>query len=413
MRGLRAILGIGELTRAKVETPAVFRSAVAAAVQFTSARRGYLVLRDGKSALRLVSRYAHDGCAPGSGRPKLVADAIGRAISENRTAVLKAIPEGLVASDNARPCAAMAAPVREPGGRARGALCVDQPQRLGGFARGDCNVLKGLADQTAAALDADEMRRRFARHEERELDAGFARDIQRGLMPGPREDLGTCEAGFAALPAEGLGGVFLRLASLGDGSHAVIAGQVSGHGAPAALVAVKTGEAFRMLARTARGAAELLTDLDGAASSGIRHEMRARATVFVIDADGSHAEIALAGGSCMKLSGAGGGIAWCPGEGRPLGVRVPGARPTTPVTVILNLDPGDAVLLLTNGCLSARSAGGERYGAQRVEAFARANFRLPADEFAGLLAADIERFRAGSERAAEGCIAFVRRKTAG
>jgi len=412
LRGLRAILGIGGLTRARVETSAVVRSAVAAAVQFASARRGYLVLRDGKSALRLVSRYAHDGCAPGSGRPELVADAVRRAVTENRSAVLKASPEDPVTSEGIQPCAAMAAPVRGPTGRARGALCVDLPRSLGGFTRGDCNVLGGLADQTAAALDADEVRRRLARHGERELEADFARDIQRGLMPDPHKDLRSCEAGFATLPPAGLGGGLLQLASLADGSHAVLVGQVSGRGAPAALVAVKTGEAFRLLARTTRGAAELLSDLDEAASSGLRHEMRARATVLVLDCDGSRAEIALAGGACMKLSGTGGGVAWCPGEGRPLGVRVPGARPAPPVTVLLGLDPGDAALLLTSGCLNAKSAAGERYGAWRVEAFARANFQTAAGKFAEALAADIERFRANSKRTAEGSIAFIRRKPA-
>jgi serine phosphatase RsbU (regulator of sigma subunit) len=167
-----------------------------------------------------------------------------------------------------------------------------------------------------------------------------------------------------------------------------------------------------MLARTARGAAELLGDIDEAASSGLRHEMRANATVLVVDADGSRAEVALAGGTCMKLSGAGGGAAWCPGEGRPLGVRVPGTQPAPPVTVLFNLEPGDAALLVTSGCLSARSATGERYGARRVEAFARANFRTAPADFAGSLAADIKRFRTGSTRAAEGCIAIIRRKPA-
>jgi hypothetical protein len=238
MRGLRAILGIGELTRARVETSAVVRSAVAAAVHFTSAHRGYLVLRNGKSPLRLVSRYAHEGYTPGSGRPELVADAVGRAVMENRSAVLTASPEGFAISDVAQPRAAMAAPVKGPNGRARGALCVDLPRSLGGFTRGDCNVLKGFADEIAAALDAGDVRRRLARHGQGELEASFAGDIQRGLMPRPCEDLGACEAGFATFPEGRLGGVLLRLAPLANGSHAVLVGQVSGRGAPAALVAV-------------------------------------------------------------------------------------------------------------------------------------------------------------------------------
>ena len=80
--------------------------------------------------------------------------------------------------------------------------------------------------------------------------------------------------------------------------------------------------------------------------------------------------------------------------------------------IMLRLDPGDGVLLLTSGCLNALSSAGERYGRARVEAFARANADRAPDEFAGALAADIERFRAGADRTADGGIAFVKRKTA-
>jgi serine phosphatase RsbU (regulator of sigma subunit) len=272
-------------------------------------------------------------------------------------------------------------------------------------------MLKGFADEISSALDADEMRRRLALGGEGGFEATFAEDIQRGLMPGPSEDLGTCEAGFAVLNNSGLGGGVLRLARLGDGSHAVLAGRVSGTGAPAALVAVKIGEAFRLLAPSVRGAAELLQALGKAAAEGLRHEMRASAAVLVLSGDGSLADVALAGSSCMGL-GAPGAAAWHPDEGRSLGVHVPGASPAPPATTSARLDPGDGVLLLTSGCLNARSPDGERYGSDRVEAFALANADRAADEFAGALAADIERFRAGAARVFDGAIAFVRRRAA-
>lgn len=419
MLGLRAMLGIAGLTRRETDTAEVVRNALAAAVQFTSARRGFLVLRDAGGVLRLVSRSTHGACAPGEGRPGLLADVVHRAVTENRSTVLTASPttgltagpDGTEARDGSPPCTAMAAPVRDRAGQPMGVLCVDLPRAYGGFVRSDCTILKGFADQTAAAFEADEMRRRLARHGELGLETAFAGDIQRGLMAGPGEDLGACEAGFAALPATGLGGGILRLARLGNGSHAVLIGRVPGWGAPAALVAVKIGEAFRLLARTARGAGELILALDEAASEGLRHEMRASAALLVLGGDGSRADVALAGDSCVRL-GAGRAAAWCPDEGRPLGVRVPGARPAPPAAVPIEIGPGEGVLLLTSGYLHARSALGERYGRSRVEAFARANVDTSADEFARLLAADIERFRASAERTADGSIAFVRRKTA-
>jgi len=177
-------------------------------------------------------------------------------------------------------------------------------------------------------------------------------------------------------------------------------------------VAVKTGEAFRLLARTSRGASELVRALDEAASSGIRQEIRAWVAVLVLRDDGSRVDVALAGGSCVKLAGKSGRAIWCPDEGRPLGVRVPGARAASPATTSLRLEPGDAALVMTNDCLDARDAAGVRYGPYRVEVFARSNTGRAAGDFARLLAADIERFGAGSGRRIGGAVAFIRRKTA-
>ncbi|MHC5055962.1 MAG: PP2C family protein-serine/threonine phosphatase [Planctomycetota bacterium] len=399
------------LTRARTATSEVFRNALAAAVQCTSAGRGLLVLRDAGDVLRLVSRYTRDACAADDERPGGLADVVRRAVGGNRSAVLTVGPDGGEAPNGSSACTAMATPIRRPPGRPRGALCVDRPCRAGGFVRCDCTMLKGFADEISAALDAEETRRRLSLRGEGGFEATFAEDIQRGLMPAPREDLGACEAGLAVLKTPELGGGFLRLAPLGDGSHAVLAGRVSGKGAPAALVAVKIGEAFRLLAPSVRGAAELLQALDEAAAEGLRHEMRASAAVLVLDADGCLADVALAGCSCMGL-GALGAAMWCPDEGRSLGVHVPGVGPAPPAATSAHLDPGDGVLLLTSGCLNARSPTGERYGRHRAEAFARANADSPVDAFAEALAADIERFRAGAARTSDGAIAFVRRKTA-
>jgi hypothetical protein len=271
-------------------------------------------------------------------------------------------------------------------------------------------MLRGFAEQISAALDADEAARPPVEPGGRDPEASFARDIQLGLMPASYEDLGACEAGFGVRPAAGSGGAVVRLVRLEGGSHAALVGRVSGTGAAAALVAVKTGEAFRLLARSGVGAGELMRALDAAATEGLRHEMRASAALIMLDADGATAEVAVAGGSCAKL-GRTGNPAWCRVEGRPLGVRVPGSPLPLRAACPLALAPGEGVLLLGD-CPDARGAAGAGPGRIHVEACARANARRPVGDFAGGLAADIERLRAGAARSAEVCVAVVRRKPA-
>jgi len=406
------MLGISGLTRRMAETGTVTRKALAAAVESSSARRGFLVIRHPRGQLRLVSRFVKDSGCNGSVELGSLADLAQRAVEGNRSTILTADTCGIVPTGGSSPCTAMASPLRDSSRRAMGAICVYLPISEGGFARRDCHMLRGFAGEISAALEAGATRRLIASHGEQGFETAFAADIRRGLMPMPREDLGACEAGFATHSTPSLGGELLRLARLADGSHAVLAGHVCGKGLPAALMAVKTGEAFRLLARTSRDSSELLRALDEAASSGIRQEIRAWAVVLVLRDDGSRVDVALAGGSCVKLMGTSGRAIWCPDEGRPLGVRVPGARPAPPVMTSLLLNPGDAALVMTKDCLDARDVDGNRYGPYRVEVFARANIAKAAGDFARLLAAEIERFRAGSGRKTGGCIAFIRRKTA-
>jgi len=406
------MVGISGLMRRKVETATVVRNALAAAVEFTSARRGFLVLRDAEGQSRLISRFVKDSGCNGFEKLGSLADLAQRAVEGNRFTILTAGTGGIVPTGGSSPCTAIAYPLRDGSRRATGAVCVYLPLTEGGFVRRDCHMLRGFAEEISAALEVAEARRLLTPHGDRGFETAFAAHVQRGLMPGPLEDLGACEAGFATLTAPGLGGEVLRIASLADGSRAVLVGHVCGTGVPAALVAVKTGEAFRLLARTSRDASGLLLALDEAASSGIRQEIRAWAAVLVLRNEGSRVDVALAGGSCARLDGTSGKAIWCPDEGRPLGVRVPGARPTPAPTTSLRLNPGNAALVMTGNCLDARDAGGTRYGPYRVEAFARENAGKTAGDFAALLAADVDRFRSPSRKRTGGSIAFIRRRAA-
>ena len=74
----------------------------------------------------------------------------------------------------------------------------------------------------------------------------------------------------------------------------------------------------------------------------------------------------------------------------------------------VRLDPGDAIVLFTDGLLEARRAG-ELYGEQRLDAALAANAQLPAQALADTLLADCKAF-GGGELGDDCAIVVLKRK---
>jgi sigma-B regulation protein RsbU (phosphoserine phosphatase) len=73
----------------------------------------------------------------------------------------------------------------------------------------------------------------------------------------------------------------------------------------------------------------------------------------------------------------------------------------------VRLDPGDAIVLFTDGLLEARR-NGELYGEQRLDAALAANAHLPAQALADTLLADCKAF--GGELGDDCAIVVLKRK---
>src|SRR5450755_4836231 len=70
--------------------------------------------------------------------------------------------------------------------------------------------------------------------------------------------------------------------------------------------------------------------------------------------------------------------------------------PTQPAATTLDLQPGDILLLLSDGIYEYRSAHGEDYGDGRVQALVGEHHRKPVAELAAILLASVQRFAAGA-----------------
>lgn len=214
----------------------------------------------------------------------------------------------------------------------------------------------------AVALDITD-----ARRVEEELLA--ARKIQQGLLPKSIPDLPNFDIGGASYPAEATGGDYFDFIPMHDGSLKIVVGDVSGHGFGPALLAASARAYVRALAHASLSLPDAMAlanhllgeDLDedrfitlfmGRLYPKIRTLIYASAghsTGYILDRQ-AHVKYRLES------------------TGLPLGTF---PNCSYEVSEMLELQPSDMVLLVTDGVLEAMAPDDTMFGAERALAIVR------------------------------------------
>jgi serine phosphatase RsbU (regulator of sigma subunit) len=253
-----------------------------------------------------------------------------------------------------------------------------------------------IAGQAALALDNARLYQQQKR---------FADTMQRSLLPRTRPQLEELEIGDVYDPSArvDVGGDVYDYLELADGRLAVVLGDVTGHGIDATADMAMAKFVFRSLAREHPEPGDFLS----AANEIVLEEIGAGKfiTLLYLTVDGRAGELACAsaGHPPPRLLRAGGKPEPLAVGGLALGID--GGQRYEEAHV--RLEPGDAIVLYTDGLLEARRDG-ELYGEQRLDAALTANAHLPAQELANTLLADCKAF--GGELGDDCAIVVLKRK---
>jgi sigma-B regulation protein RsbU (phosphoserine phosphatase) len=239
-----------------------------------------------------------------------------------------------------------------------------------------------------------------------ERDLELAAAAQRALLPPEHVQAGAWEVAHRYRPLGLVSGdycdVLRRAAS--DGTVHFVLGDVAGKGVAASIPMAHLQAVFRSLA-----SADLpLADLAGRANrifcEGVASNAYSTLLLGRLSADGL-LEICNAG-HCPPLLARASAVTRIDATGLPLGVF----HDSTYETRCFTLEPGDSLLLYTDGLAEAVDPAGEPYGPERVEAFARRlNGRATARVLDDCLA-DLAAFQAGASRQDDLTLMIVRRK---
>lgn len=226
-------------------------------------------------------------------------------------------------------------------------------------------ALETLAAEASVAIENANLYRDKLEKAKMEREMQIAAEIQQSLLPKPKVSLGFVEAYAASIPCRSIGGDFFDYIHEPGTAFGFTLGDVAGKGPPAALMSALMQGMFAAQAQYADGPASAVTHMNKAlCRRGL--ESRFVTLMFGIIKDGKltycnagHNPPFVLGKSGVRRLEEGGPVVG-------LLEFAPFAQDTVP------LDPGDVIIVFSDGVSEALNAAGEEFGDARLEEVAAA-----------------------------------------
>jgi sigma-B regulation protein RsbU (phosphoserine phosphatase) len=225
-------------------------------------------------------------------------------------------------------------------------------------------------------------------------DLEIARDIQRWLLPATPPQVRGLEIAFAARPANTVAGDFYDVfarpgTSSGDPHFLLAVADVAGKSIPAALLMATFQASLKTLSETACTLAELVTGMNHYACTNSQSGLRFT-TTFLAEFDPASRALTYinAGHNAPILRRNSGAIERLSNGGLPLGMWADKSYEAGN----LILQPGDWLVIFTDGVVEAVNGRDEEYGEQRVLNVLQAGVTSTPDELLGRMMSDLDAF---------------------
>jgi sigma-B regulation protein RsbU (phosphoserine phosphatase) len=249
-----------------------------------------------------------------------------------------------------------------------GVLYLDSREKGSLLSSSTRSALETLATEAAVAIENARLYRETLEKARLDQEIRIAAEIQQALLPRLSYAGAFFDAAGSTLPCRSIGGDFFDYVELPGGSFAFALGDVAGKGPPAALLSAMVQGIIAAQSASTDGPSATLTRVNHAM---LRRAIEARyATTFygVLESDGKVTSCN-AGHNPPFVVGRN-GLRRLDSGGPPLGLF--DAIPFQEETV--SLEPGDWVVVFSDGVSEALSAAGEEFGDARIAEVARAHY---------------------------------------
>jgi sigma-B regulation protein RsbU (phosphoserine phosphatase) len=268
-----------------------------------------------------------------------------------------------------------------------------ESRRLGYFNDDHVRMLSLIAPSVAISIENARLYEELEQRErEIQQDLQAAHNLQSVLLPQAPPPVQGLEVGIRMKPARLVSGDVFDFFDYDDESMMIAFGDSSGKGAAAALYGALFTGMLRGAAPRRRSPAQLLRSLNDTLMerqvparyvSLLLLLWRARRREFVMANAGSTTPLVCRGGQILQPHAA----------GVPVGLLEDVDYDET----VFEAQPGDVVVLVSDGVQDQANPSGEEYGRRRLRRFLEANCALPAQAIADGMMNDLEQFREGRQ----------------
>jgi sigma-B regulation protein RsbU (phosphoserine phosphatase) len=286
-------------------------------------------------------------------------------------------------------------------GKFLGVLYLDS-RRPAAFSKLDCQLLDAFTDQAASILDNARLVARERERQRLEQEINIARDIQQALLPRNVRDYPHLSVAGCNFPCLSVGGDYFDVFPLSDHRTAFLIADVSGKGLGAALVTTMLqGVLSGMTLGT--DPARLFAHLNRFLCDHV--EVGRYATMFfgILDEKGSLEYINAGHPSPILIRRGIAEEAFTEGS-FPVGL-VPEAEYTT---TCIKLEPGDTLVLFSDGVTEAMNPDEELFGTARLREVLTGQMDTPLDQLQKCVLESVENFARGATQADDLTLLLVR-----
>ncbi len=273
-----------------------------------------------------------------------------------------------------------------------GILSIDSQSALGQFTDNDLDILMTVAGQAALSYENARLAQAFAEKQKQDADMEIAREVQRALLPDEMPTVEGYQFYASYDSARAVGGDLYDFFELPDDKVCLSFGDVSGKGVPGALIMTRMGSCVQSTVRHVHDVVEAINAInDHMCDSGAGDRFVTYVLAFV---DTKNHEVVLSNAGHMPpiIRRADGTIEQFDKElsGTAIGMFPDYAYEAQ----TCQLEPGDVILIMTDGVDEAMNPQQELYGIERVMEIVKKS-PPEAEQLGKLLLEDVRRHANG------------------
>ncbi|MDX2079312.1 MAG: GAF domain-containing SpoIIE family protein phosphatase [Terrimicrobiaceae bacterium] len=235
------------------------------------------------------------------------------------------------------------------------------------FTDADLKVFRTICEQGAFALYNEVVYLEASEKKRMDHDLEIAREIQGILLPSSPPSIPGYELSGVNVPARQVSGDYFDYIRIDDSRFGVAIADVSGKGVPASLIMAMCRSVLRSEAVGKTSASEVLRRVNAQLYPDIKEDMFISMAYLVIDLAEGRLTLARAGHDAPLLyRAATGQVEKLSPKGMALGIDSGEVFNRVCADFSFGLDPGDCVLLYTDGATEALDQEGMEYGLPRL-----------------------------------------------